>query len=536
MLSQVRQLLDPIPSIDPLKPSVEEGDHWDDWLRSYFPRYYSRNGEPVAFADFHKELWDWVWTLKSGVRPESFIAVWSRDAGKSTNAEIACIAVAARRVRRYGLYISSTQDKADDHVGNIGSILENSDLSNEDPSLAQRRIGKYGQSKGWRRNRLRTASGFTLDALGLDSAARGAKIDEARPDFIIFDDIDQDGDTELKVSKKIDQITRKILPAGAHDVAVLGVQNLVHANSIFARFVDKRAEFLVNRRVSGPHPALKSMTYRKANDGRITITGGEPTWVGLNVPRCQAIIEDIGLTAFLAEFQHDKASQKGSFFADLWNESVLCIDPFLIPRSWRIDRSFDYGYAKPFSVGWWATSDGETPSPDGCLYPKGTLFRIYEWYGWNGKPNQGCRMNAPDIAAKIIEIERRTPMLAGRVYPGPADPSIWSGPPNNNIATQMSQKHCFWYPVDTGPGSRVNGARLFRERMKNSLQFPMTEPGIFFFKNCDQIIRCIPQLPTDPTDPDDVYTEAEDHNYDDARYRIQWKPQGVTQGTVIGLY
>jgi hypothetical protein len=256
----------------------------------------------------------------------------------------------------------------------------------------------------------------------------------------------------------------------------------------------------------------------------------------LSLERCQNIVDDIGLTAFLAEYQHDKSAQQGSFFADLWVESILCLDPFPIPHNWRIDRSFDYGYSHPFSVGWWASSDGETPDPNGRIYPKGTLFRIHEWYGWNGKPNQGSRMLASDIAVKILEIERNHPILRGRVRPGPADASIWAGPPNNNIATEMAAKHCHWYPVDKGPGSRINGARLFRERMMASLQHPMTQKGIFFFKTCEHIIRCLPQLPKDPTDPDDVYTEAEDHNYDEARYRIQWKPSPVRTGTTIGMY
>lgn len=535
MLSQLRHSLTPILDVDPSEPSLTTEVHYEDWLRNYFNRYFSRLGDPVPFASFHREFWDWVWLLRVGIRPDPFIAVWPRDGGKSTNAEIACVAVGARRVRRYGLYICSTQDKADDHVGNVGGVLENSDIINEDPALSQRRVGKYGQSKGWRRNRLRTASGFTLDALGLDSAARGAKIDEARPDFIILDDIDQDGDTELKVQKKIDQLTRKILPAGSHDLAILGVQNLVHANSIFARFLDKRADFMVNRKISGPHAALKEMTYKKLPTGKIKLTGGIASWVGLSFARCQAIIDDIGITAFLAEYQHDKSAQQGSFFADIWIESTLCIEPFAIPRAWRIDRSFDYGFSAPFSVCWWAQSDGETPA-NGRIYPKGTLFLIAEWYGWNGKPNQGAELQAPQIATKILEIENRTTWLKGRVVPGPADSSIWDGPSNNNIAIQMLHKGVQWFPVDKGPGSRVNGARMFRERMKNSNQTPMTEAGIFFFKYCLQMIRCLPQLPKDRTDPDDVDTSAEDHNYDAARYRIQWQPTPLQIGTTIGMY
>jgi hypothetical protein len=519
---------------DPESPSIGLNEDWAPWLRRHFSPYFSRHGKPVGFASFHCELWEWVWSLRIGIRPDPFIAIWSRDAGKSTNAEIGCVALGARRVRRYGLYISSTQDKADDHVSNVGEILENSPVTREDPALTSRRVGKYGQSKGWRRNRLRTASGFTLDALGLDSAARGAKLDEQRPDFIVLDDIDQDGDTELKVQKKIDQLTRKIFPAGASDVAILGVQNLVHANSVFARFVDGRNQFLLNRKVSGPHPALRGLDYLET-DGKVQLTAGEATWTGLSFDRCQQIVNDTGITAFLAEYQHDKSAQQGAFFGDAWLESVHVVDPFPVPRQWRVDRSFDYGFAKPFSVGWWAVADGST-AVNGFVFPRGTLFRIHEWYGWNGKPNQGARMLAVDIADKIREIEARIPNLRGRVQPGPADSSIWSGPPSNNVATDMSSRGVQWLPVDKGPGSRINGARLFRERLLASRQHPMTQKGIFFFRTCEQIIRCLPQLPRDPTEPDDVFTDAEDHNYDDARYRIQWRPMPVRSGSTIGLY
>jgi len=464
------------------------------------------------------------------------VAVWSRETGKSTNAELACVALGHRRIKRYILYISGTQAQANDHVGNIESALEATHLSVVDAALCKRRLGKYGQSKGWSQSRLRTRSGLTIDAVGLDAFGRGAKLENQRPDFIILDDIDKDHDSELIVQKKITTLTKKILPSGSPDLAILAVQNLVHANSIFARLLDGRAEFLTGAVMSGPIPAIKELTYVKPTEGRIKITGGTPTWKNLDVKRCEDLIYDIGLTAFLAEYQHDKSAQQGAFFADLWAESVLVLEPFVVPRSWPIYRSFDYGYAKPFSVGWWARADGDVSPTGHRQYPKGTLFRIHEWYGWNGKPNQGARLNAEDIADKIVDIENRTPVLQRRVRPGPADSSIWDGPPNNNIATQMSSHKVFWYPVDKGPGSRVNGARLFRELMTASNKTPMTQAGVFFFRTCDQIIRCLPQLPRDPADPDDVFTDAEDHNYDEARYMMQWKPVPVRSTPTVGMY
>jgi hypothetical protein len=105
------------------------------------------------------------------------------------------------------------------------------------PRLAARKVGKYGSSKGWRRNRLRTASGLTVDALGLDTARRGFKVEEQRPDMMIFDDIDGELDTIETTDKKETIITKKLLPAGSKDCAILFVQNLSSPYWHFRPFV-----------------------------------------------------------------------------------------------------------------------------------------------------------------------------------------------------------------------------------------------------------------------------------------------------------
>src|SRR5690606_33273138 len=102
----------------------------------------------------------------------------------------------ATKARRYGLYLCRTQDQADDHVATIASLMESPTVATHYPHLAERLVGKFGNSKGWRRNRLRTSDGFTIDAMGLDSAKRGAKVDEQRPDFLIIDDVDDAEDSE----------------------------------------------------------------------------------------------------------------------------------------------------------------------------------------------------------------------------------------------------------------------------------------------------------------------------------------------------
>ena len=228
----------------------------------------------------------------------------------------------------------------------------------------------------------------------------------------------------------------------------------------------------------------------------------------------------------------------GGMFDDVWKSSIHEIEPFPIPKSWAITRSFDWGSTKPFSVGWWAESDGTEvpPSPaekaaglPGRIFPKGTLFRIAEWYGWNGKkPNEGIRELAVNVAKGIREKEQ---LMKLTVYTGPADPSIFAAENGVCIANDMAMPpgSIRWEPADASAGSRKTGWERMRKMIKAATVYPMEEPGLFVFNTCRQFIRTVPCLPRDMKDPDDVDTEAEDHIGDETRYRCMWK-----RGTVKG--
>lgn len=284
--------------------SLSAPDQWEPWLRALFPASVS------SFAPRHAEFWAWVWAIEHGSSPDPFIGVWPRGGGKSTSAELATAAVGLRGKRLYGLYLRDTQERADDSVSNIGSLLELPSVERHYPAHAERLVGKFGASKGWRRNRLRTAGGFTVDAIGLDTAARGVKIEDQRPDFIVFDDLDGKLDTPATTAKKIATLTTSILPAGATNVAILGIQNLIIPDGIFTRLVDGRADFLSRRTVSGPYPAVYDLQTREDVDHesgvrRHTIVGGLPSWAGQDLAVCQKNIDEWGLAAFQKEAQHD---------------------------------------------------------------------------------------------------------------------------------------------------------------------------------------------------------------------------------------
>ena len=229
-------------------PAREVPDDWKSWLRKLFPDHVN------YFAPHHARFWDWVWAIERGVVPSpmAMVAIWARGGAKSTSAELATVAAASRKKRGYGLYVRATQDQADKSVQNIAGLLESPVFGDCYPEFARKNIGRFGNSKAWRRNRLWTAGGFVIDAYGLDVALRGTKVEEQRPDLIVIDDADEQHDSIKATLKKIEVITQGILPAGSNDLAVICIQNLMISNGFFARMVNGEADYLLDRTLIGP--------------------------------------------------------------------------------------------------------------------------------------------------------------------------------------------------------------------------------------------------------------------------------------------
>lgn len=212
----------------------------------------------------------------------------------------------------------------------------------------------------------------------------------------------------------------------------------------------------------------------------------------------------------------------GGMFDDVWRDEVHVMEPFDIPKSWMIDRSFDWGSSKPFSVGFWAESDGtEATLRDGTkkAWPRGTLFRIAEIYGWNGQANEGCRKLAVEVARDIVQMQKEVPW-GPRVKPGPADNSVFDAENGVCIANDMAKLGVRWERSDKSPGSRKTGWEAMRKRFKACLKHPMEDPGLFVFDTCRHFIRTVPSLTRDDKKQDDVDTKAEDHVGDETRYRV----------------
>lgn len=187
------------------------------------------------------------------------------------------------------------------------------------------------------------------------------------------------------------------------------------------------------------------------------------------------------------------------------------VEPFEIPAHWKIWRGFDFGYAKPFSVGWYAAS------------PEGYIVRIAEYYGCTGTPNKGVELNADEIAAEIVRIEREDENLRRwdrREIVGVADPSIFDKSRGLSIADMMARAPSFvlWHG---GDNTRIAGKMQFHYRFA----FSKTGTPMFqVFNTCRHFIRTIPTLCYSDKFVEDIDTDMEDHIYDECRYVLMDNP------------
>lgn len=279
-------------------------EYWQEWCRTLFPNAFSK-----PFAQRHVDMWEWISSIQPGIKPNAFIGAWGRGGAKSTNGETGTIYIGAKQKRKFALYVSSTQLKADSHVASISAKLEDKTFKQYYAKMSRRAMNQYGSSKGWRRDILHCANGFTMQSFGLDTGMRGIKVEDYRPDLIILDDVDESNESLVVTLKKEKVITDAILPSGSSDCAIVFIQNLIHSDSIMSRLLDNRSDFLKNRQVSGPFPAIDNLSYeqRIGDDGipRFYITGGLATWEGQDIQTCQSQIHDWGLSSFLRESQHE---------------------------------------------------------------------------------------------------------------------------------------------------------------------------------------------------------------------------------------
>lgn len=208
----------------------------------------------------------------------------------------------------------------------------------------------------------------------------------------------------------------------------------------------------------------------------------------------------------------------GAYFSE-FRRDIHVIEPFPIPKDWRRYVTIDYGL--DMLAAYWIAVDWQNKA---YVYKE-----LYEGAD-NGKGENGRGHNVSDAVRRIREIND-----GEEIYQYIAPPDLW----NRHSDTGYSTADLFGQ----------NGIRLWKAsnnrvqgwlNLKEWLAPYVDEHGkktarLVFFKNCDNIIRCLPQLRCDEKDPNDIdagRTRAEHeltHGPDAIRYWVSGRPKPGTQ-------
>lgn len=223
----------------------------------------------------------------------------------------------------------------------------------------------------------------------------------------------------------------------------------------------------------------------------------------------------------------------GAFFTEFHPERHILPAAALhyVPRHSLMFRAMDWGFAKPFSVGWYVVSDGTWDIPAYGRIREGALVKIREWYGCTGQPNEGVRLDANIVARGIKAVDGELLDGSGlRVRYGVADPAIFARDGGISIAEAMYSNGVMWNRADN---SREPGWQQIRHRLNGEGGVPL----LYFLESCDDTIRTLPVLQhaSLATRAEDLDTEGEDHAADELRYAAMSRPWVITAPKSLAL-
>ena len=209
---------------------------------------------------------------------------------------------------------------------------------------------------------------------------------------------------------------------------------------------------------------------------------------------------DIFEGQFFEEFRNDPANYDTHI-------NTHVINPFTIDGSWKIIRSYDHGYNKPFACSWYAINHDDT------------MFNILEKYGCTKTPNEGVRWPTEKVFSEIKKFEGEHEILRRFTIDGVADPACWQRDGNGPSIADTAAKQGVYF--DPGDNKRISGWA----QVHNRLAFDENgRAKLYFWNNCRGMIRTLPLLVYSDTRPEDLDTFQEDHLADELRYACALNP------------
>ena len=217
---------------------------------------------------------------------------------------------------------------------------------------------------------------------------------------------------------------------------------------------------------------------------------------------------------------------EGAYFSE-FNADLHVVEPVTLPKHWTRFRAMDWGSARPFSVGWYAISDGTLPQ-----FPHGALIKYREWYGMQpGQPNVGLKLTAEEVGREIRRREE-----GDKVAYGVIDPAAFASDSGPSIAERIMGAGPVFHRADNKRVATVGAmggwdqlrSRLVgtcqRDEATKAVRWDTGAPMLFFFSTCVDTIRTLPVLQHDAIRPEDLDSDSEDHAADETRYACMSRP------------
>ncbi len=194
----------------------------------------------------------------------------------------------------------------------------------------------------------------------------------------------------------------------------------------------------------------------------------------------------------------------GQYFRE-FSRDIHVIEPFPLPDSWRLYIAIDYGL--DMLAAYWIAVD------------------------WHQKAYVYKELYQSDLI--ISEAAKRIQEMTGKdkIYQILAPPDLW----NRRQETGKSAADLFrenGVSLVKANNNRVQGWYNLKEWLKPyEDEQGITTASLVIFKNCSNLIRCLPQLQRDEKDPNDVATEPHEltHGPDAIRYFIAGRPRPNVQ-------
>lgn len=191
----------------------------------------------------------------------------------------------------------------------------------------------------------------------------------------------------------------------------------------------------------------------------------------------------------------------GQVFSE-FSERTHVIKPMLLESGlWFKFCALDWGFTKPYSLGWYAVNKD------------GRVIKYREWYGCvDGEMNVGVKKQSSVLAKEAWELS-----ISEGVKDMVADPAIWG---KDDVGQSIAERFMeIGWKMHKANNDRVNGLQTFHEYLDTEVDEQGTKM-FTVYPTCYAFIRTIPMLTPDPNHPEDIDTRLEDHVYDETRYAL----------------